>query len=60
VASEMTFRHHGQCVFQIQLAHRQDAVPLTRDYLHPAPPAAKPQPTEPAPRRKRQPAVTHA
>ena len=22
VASEMTFRHHGQCVFQIQLAHR--------------------------------------
>jgi cyclopropane-fatty-acyl-phospholipid synthase len=62
VASEMTFRHHGQCVFQIQLAHRQDAVPLTRDYLHAAPPAAKPQPTElpPAPRRKRQPATTDA
>jgi cyclopropane-fatty-acyl-phospholipid synthase len=35
-ASEMTFRHHRQCVFQIQLAHRQDAVPLTRDYLYPA------------------------
>ena len=35
VASEMTFRHHGQCVFQIQLAHRQEAVPLTRDYLYP-------------------------
>jgi cyclopropane-fatty-acyl-phospholipid synthase len=34
VASEMTFRHHRQCVFQIQLAHRQDAVPLTRDYLY--------------------------
>jgi cyclopropane-fatty-acyl-phospholipid synthase len=33
-ASEMTFRHHRQCVFQIQLAHRQDAVPLTRDYLY--------------------------
>jgi cyclopropane-fatty-acyl-phospholipid synthase len=33
VASEMTFRHHRQCVFQIQLAHRQEAVPLTRDYL---------------------------
>jgi cyclopropane-fatty-acyl-phospholipid synthase len=34
VASEMTFRHHRQCVFQIQLARRQDAVPLTRDYLY--------------------------
>jgi len=34
VASEMTFRHHRQCVFQIQLTHRQDAVPLTRDYLY--------------------------
>ena len=37
VASEMTFRHHQQVVFQIQLAHRQDAVPLTRDYLYAAP-----------------------
>jgi cyclopropane-fatty-acyl-phospholipid synthase len=37
VASEMTFRHHRQCVFQIQLARAQDAVPLTRDYLY-APP----------------------
>jgi cyclopropane-fatty-acyl-phospholipid synthase len=34
VASEVTFRHAQQCVFQIQLAHRQDAVPLTRDYLY--------------------------
>jgi cyclopropane-fatty-acyl-phospholipid synthase len=34
VASEMTFRHFQQVVFQIQLAHRQDAVPLTRDYLY--------------------------
>ena len=37
VAAEMTFRHNRQCVFQVQLAHRQDAVPLTRDYLHPMP-----------------------
>ena len=36
VASEMTFRHYKQCVFQFQLAKRQDAVPLTRDYLYPA------------------------
>ncbi len=35
VAAEMTFRHNRQCVFQVQLAHRQDAVPLTRDYLYP-------------------------
>ena len=32
-ASEMTFRHYRQCVFQFQLARRQDAVPLTRDYI---------------------------
>ena len=35
-ASEQTFRHGRQCVFQVQLAHKQDAVPLTRDYLHKA------------------------
>ena len=34
VASEQTFRHGRQCVFQVQMAHRQDAVPLTRDYLY--------------------------
>jgi cyclopropane-fatty-acyl-phospholipid synthase len=34
VASEMTFRNYRQCVFQIQLSHRQEAVPLTRDYLY--------------------------
>ncbi len=39
VASEQTFRHNKQCVFQIQLAHKQDAVPLTRDYLYPQPTA---------------------
>ena len=33
-ASEMTFRHNNQCVFQVQLAHDQEAVPLTRDYLY--------------------------
>jgi cyclopropane-fatty-acyl-phospholipid synthase len=31
--SELSFRREGMMVFQIQLAHRQDAVPLTRDYI---------------------------
>src|SRR6056297_21755 len=35
-AAEHTFRHNRQCVFQVQLAHQQQAVPLTRDYLYPA------------------------
>jgi cyclopropane-fatty-acyl-phospholipid synthase len=30
---EVAFRHLGQMVFQMQLAKRQDAVPLTRDYI---------------------------
>lgn len=34
-ACECGFRHGGQMVFQIQLAKRQDAVPLTRDYIGP-------------------------
>ncbi|MDJ0631528.1 MAG: cyclopropane-fatty-acyl-phospholipid synthase family protein [Rhodobacter sp.] len=34
IAAEMTFRHNNQCVFQFQLARRQEAVPLTRDYLY--------------------------
>lgn len=34
-AAEATFRHNRQCVFQFQMARRQDAVPLTRDYLFP-------------------------
>jgi len=46
-ASEMGFREADQCVFQIQLARRQDAVPLTRDYLY----AAAPAPAAEAPRR---------
>jgi len=32
-ASEMTFRHGRQCVFQVQLARAQNAVPLTRAYM---------------------------
>ncbi len=31
--SEVAFRHMNQMVFQLQLAKRQDAVPLTRDYV---------------------------
>jgi cyclopropane-fatty-acyl-phospholipid synthase len=30
---EVAFRHMGQMVFQMQIARRQDAVPLTRDYI---------------------------
>ncbi|WP_113912295.1 SAM-dependent methyltransferase [Roseovarius dicentrarchi] len=33
-ASELTFRLDRQVVFQVQLARRQEAVPLTRDYLY--------------------------
>ena len=32
-ACECAFRHCGLMVFQIQIARRQDAVPLTRDYI---------------------------
>jgi cyclopropane-fatty-acyl-phospholipid synthase len=30
---EISFRYMNQMVFQIQIARRQDAVPLTRDYM---------------------------
>ena len=30
---EVAFRYMGQMVFQMQIAKRQDAVPLTRDYI---------------------------
>ena len=30
---EVAFRYFNQMVFQIQIAKRQDAVPLTRDYI---------------------------
>lgn len=33
-ASEQTFRHGPQDVFQFQLCRRADAVPITRDYLY--------------------------
>jgi cyclopropane-fatty-acyl-phospholipid synthase len=32
-ASEITFRRRGHMVWQVQLAHRHQAVPLTRDYI---------------------------
>ncbi|MEQ1945313.1 cyclopropane-fatty-acyl-phospholipid synthase family protein [Mesorhizobium sp. VNQ89] len=31
--SELAFRYQGMMVFQIQIARRQSAVPLTRDYI---------------------------
>jgi cyclopropane-fatty-acyl-phospholipid synthase len=31
--AELGFRRRHQVVFQLQLAHRQTAVPLTRDYM---------------------------
>ncbi|RST85461.1 class I SAM-dependent methyltransferase [Aquibium carbonis] len=31
--SEMAFRHQGLMVFQMQIARRQDSVPLARDYI---------------------------
>ena len=35
-ASESAFRWQGLVIFQFQLAHDQQAVPLTRDYIQPA------------------------
>ncbi len=35
-ACEVTFRKAGHMVWQVQLAHSHDAVPLTRDYIGPA------------------------
>ena len=32
-ASEMAFREQAMMVMQIQLAKRQDVVPMTRDYI---------------------------
>ena len=31
--AEMGFRHEGLVVFQVQLAKRIDALPMTRDYM---------------------------
>jgi len=33
ISCEMMFRTGSQMVFQMQLAHRRDALPLTRDYI---------------------------
>lgn len=33
VASEVAFRQGRMVVFHLQLTRRQDAVPVTRDYL---------------------------
>lgn len=53
-ASEESFRHGGQCVFQFQLAHHVAAAPVTRDYLYPQSPAAPANAvTAPEPRRTR-------
>ena len=30
----LSFEEMAQCVYQLQLAHKRDAVPLTRDYLY--------------------------
>jgi cyclopropane-fatty-acyl-phospholipid synthase len=38
--SEIAFRREDHMVFQIQMAHRQNAVPLTRDYITDAEAAA--------------------
>lgn len=35
-ASEITFRHWGHMVFQVQLAKKVETLPLTRDYMHDA------------------------
>jgi cyclopropane-fatty-acyl-phospholipid synthase len=34
IACIMVFEEADQCVFQLQLGHKRDAVPLTRDYLY--------------------------
>lgn len=34
IASELSFRNDAHVVFQLQLARKRDAVPLTRDYLY--------------------------
>jgi cyclopropane-fatty-acyl-phospholipid synthase len=32
--AEMAFRHDGQAIYQIQIAKKIDALPLTRDYMY--------------------------
>ena len=65
-ASEASFRFQDMVVFQIQLARRNDTLPLTRDYIgkcekalamheiaHGVPVAPAPEPTRNAPRSRR-------
>jgi cyclopropane-fatty-acyl-phospholipid synthase len=33
ISAEKMFRTGAQMVFQMQLAHKRDAVPVTRDYI---------------------------
>lgn len=49
IGSELTFRYNSQCVYQLQLARRQEAVPMTRDYLYGGPRPVLPVPNPPAP-----------
>jgi cyclopropane-fatty-acyl-phospholipid synthase len=46
IASELTFRLNNQVVFQFQMSPKQDAVPLTRDYLYAADGARRRQAAE--------------
>lgn len=39
----LAFEHQMQAVYHFQLAHRRDAVPLTRDYLHAQDTPSKPE-----------------
>ncbi len=48
--AEIAFRREGHMVFQIQLTHRQTAVPLTRDYITESERACAPRQTEGADR----------
>ena len=34
IACEISFRHYQQVVFQVQISKKQEAVPLTRNYLY--------------------------
>ena len=49
VGCEMGFRHQGLTVFQIQMTKRQDALPLTRDYIYEWERAHAPEKTRAAP-----------
>ena len=46
-AAELSFRREDQMVFQLQLAHRIDAVPVTRDYMQRIEDLAEPSPMSP-------------